>query len=139
MTRLSDCKIIELPKIMDRRGNLTVVENLKQMPVDIKRIFYLYDVPGGSSRAGHALKNCSQFLVAASGAFDVILDDGTSKEKYHLNRSYYGLYIPPLIWRELENFSSGSICLVLASHKYNAEDYYRTYDEFLAATRVLKK
>lgn len=139
MTKLSDCKIINLPKIMDRRGNLTVVENSKQTPFDIRRIFYLYDVPGGSSRAGHALKNCSQFLVAASGAFDVIVDDGTKKEKYHLNRSYYGLYIPPLIWRELENFSSGSICLVLASHKYNAEDYYRTYDEFLAAARALKK
>jgi len=120
---------------MDRRGNLTVVENSKQIPFNISRIFYLYDVPGDSSRAGHALKNCSQFLVAASGAFDVILDDGTSKEKYHLNRPYYGLYIPSLIWRELENFSSGSICLVLASHKYNAEDYYRDYDQFLQALK----
>jgi hypothetical protein len=139
MSNLSDCKIIELPKITDRRGNLTVVENSQQIPFDIKRIFYLYDVPGGSSRAGHALINCSQFLVAASGAFDVILDDGTKKEKYHLNRSYYGLYIPPLIWRELKNFSSGSICMVLASHKYNSEDYYRSYDEFLAAAKTLKK
>src|SRR5450759_4841663 len=119
MSRLSDCNVVELPKIMNRRGNLTVVENSKDIPFDVKRIFYLYDVPGGANRAGHALIKCTQFLIAASGSFDVILDDGTKREKHHLNRSYYGLCIPPLIWRELENFSSGSICLVLASSIYN--------------------
>jgi hypothetical protein len=139
MLSLSDCNIVELPKIMNRRGNLTVVENSKEIPFDIKRIFYLYDVPGGASRAGHALKRCTQFLIAASGSFDVILDDGTKREKYHLNRSYYGLCIPPLIWRELENFSSGSICLVLASSIYDPNDYYRTYDEFLRSVKELKE
>ena len=120
---------------MDRRGNLTVVENSKDIPFEVKRIFYLYDVPGGANRAGHSLKKGMQFLIAASGSFDVILDDGFERGKYHLNRSYYGLCIPPLIWRELENFSSGSICLVLASSTYDPEDYYRTYDEFLKAVK----
>ena len=136
MSRLSDCNLVELPKIMDRRGNLTVVENSRHIPFDVKRIFYLYDVPGGADRAGHALIKCTQLLIAASGSFDVILDDGTKREKYHLNRSYYGLCIPPLIWREIENFSSGSICLVLASNIYDPEDYYRTYDEFIKAVKA---
>lgn len=135
MSKLSDCSLVELPKITNRQGNLTVVENCKHIPFDVKRIFYLYDVPGGANRAGHALKECTQFLVAASGSFDVILDDGTKREKYHLNRSYYGLCIPPLIWREIENFSSGSICLVLASCIYNPDDYYRRYGEFLQAVK----
>jgi hypothetical protein len=135
MSRLNDCSLVELPKFLNRRGNLTVIENSKHIPFDVKRIFYLYDVPGGSNRAGHALKTCTQFLIAASGSFDVILDDGFKREQYHLNRSYYGLYIPPLIWRELEKFSSGSICLVLASCTYNPDDYYRKYEEFLQAVK----
>ena len=135
MSRLSNCKIIELSTIMDRRGNLTVVENYKHIPFEVNRIFYLYDVPGGANRAGHALKKCTQLLIAASGSFDVVLDDGLKKGRFHLNRSYYGLCVPPLIWREIDNFSSGSICLVLASRIYDPEDYYRTYEDFLGAIK----
>lgn len=130
---IQGCKIIELPKIADPRGNLTFIEGDKHIPFDIKRVFYLYDVPGGESRAGHALKKCHQFLIAASGSFDVILDDGKQKIRHHLNRSHYGLYIPPLIWREIDNFSSGSVCLVLASEHYDESDYYREYEDFLKA------
>jgi dTDP-4-dehydrorhamnose 3,5-epimerase-like enzyme len=130
---LKDCTLIRLPKIPDRRGNLTVIEGGVQIPFGIKRVFYLYDVPGGESRAGHALRTCSQFLIAVSGSFDVLLDDGASKQKYQLNRSYQGLLIPPMIWREIDNFSSHSVCLVMASEQYSAADYYRTYDEFRAA------
>jgi hypothetical protein len=105
------------------------------VPFEIARIFYLYDVPGGAARAGHALRTCHQFIIAMSGSFDVILDDGTEKKRYHLNRSYYGLYVPPLIWREIDNFSSGSVCAVLASERYDEGDYYREYDRFLEAMR----
>ena len=132
---LSDCNIIELPKIMDPRGNLTFIESSRHLPFEIKRVFYLYDVPGGASRAGHALKTCHQFLIAMSGSFDVVLDDGTERKRYHLNRSYYGLYIPPRIWREIDNFSSGSVCTALASEPYSEADYYREYDMFLEAVR----
>ena len=132
---LNDCKIVELPKIMDPRGNLTFIESSRHIPFAIKRVFYLYDVPGGASRAGHALKTCHQFLIAMSGSFDVILDDGTARQRYHMNRSYYGLYIPPRIWREIDNFSSGSVCTALASEEYSETDYYRQYDMFLAAVR----
>lgn len=124
------CRIIKLPKIVDSRGNLTFVEGDVHIPFQINRIFYLYDVPGGETRAGHALKTCQQFVIAVSGSFDVIIDDGFQKTRYSLNRSFDGLYIPALIWRELENFSSGSVCLVLASETYNADGYYRTYEEF---------
>lgn len=124
-------KIIDLPKIQDPRGNLTFLESNKHIPFEVKRIFYLYDVPGGESRAGHALKTCHQFIIAASGSFDVILNDGYKKERFQLNRSYYGLYIPPLMWREIENFSSGSVCLVIASELYNENDYFRNFDDFL--------
>ena len=127
---LNDCKIIDLPKIYDVRGNLTFIEDNRHIPFDIKRVFYLYDVPGGETRAGHALKTCQQFIIAASGSFDVILDDGEKKQKFSLNRSYYGLLIPSMIWRELENFSSGSVCLVLASEFYNEDDYIREYPDF---------
>jgi len=106
------------------------------VPFEIKRVFYLYDVPGGADRGGHALKQCHQFLIAMSGSFDVILDDGEEKRRIHLNRSYYGLHIPPLIWREMDNFSSGSVCLALASGFYDAGDYYRDYQEYLKALRV---
>jgi hypothetical protein len=127
---LKNCRIIELPKIPDARGNLTFIEAERHVPFEFKRIFYLYDVPGGESRAGHALKTCQQFLVAMSGSFDVVVDNGTENKRYHLNRSYYGLYIPSLIWREIDNFSSGSVCLVLASEFYSEADYYRDYAKF---------
>lgn len=135
MNRLAACRIIDLPKIADPRGNLTFVESNRHIPFSLARVFYLYDVPGGANRAGHALKRCEQFLIAMSGSFDVTLDDGTRKEVFHLNRSYYGLYIPPMIWREIDNFSSGAVCLALASHYYDADDYYRDYDAFLKAVR----
>lgn len=124
-------KIIELPQIKDNRGNLCVIEPFKAIPFDIKRVYYLYDVPGGSERGGHAHKALEQFIIAISGSFDVITDDGAKKECYHLNRSYYGLHIPKLIWRELNNFSSGSVCLVVASLPYDEKDYIRNYDDFL--------
>lgn len=126
-------KLVELPKITDPRGNLTFLEAGRHIPFDIKRVFYLYDVPGGETRAGHALRTCHQFIIAMSGSFDVILDDGGEKRRYQLNRSYRGLYVPPLIWRELDNFSSGSVCAVLASEYYDGDGYYRTYDDFLTA------
>lgn len=125
------CRIIELPKIQDPRGNLTFIESNNQIPFDIQRVFYLYDVPGGSDRGGHALKTCQQFLVAMSGSFDVIVGDGKHSKRFHLNRSYFGLYLPPLLWREMDNFSSGSVCMVLASEKYNEANYYRNYSEFM--------
>jgi hypothetical protein len=124
-------KIIDLPKIVDARGNLTFIEGERHVPFQIKRVFYLYDVPGGADRGGHALKICHQFLIAMSGSFDVILYDGKEKNRLHLNRSYNGLYLPPMIWREMDNFSSGSVCLVLASESYDEKDYYRDYREYL--------
>jgi len=127
---LSKCKIIDLPKISDRRGNLTFIEENRHIPFKIKRVYYLYDVPGGESRGGHAHKHLQQFIIAASGSFDVILDDGFERKRFHLNRSYYGLYVAPMIWRELNNFSSGSVCLVLASELYDEEDYIRDYETF---------
>lgn len=132
---LKDCLIIDLPKIDDPRGNLTFIEGSHHIPFEIKRVFYLYDVPGGATRAGHALKTCHQFLIAMSGSFDVILNDGDRERRFHLNRSYYGLYIPPRIWREIDNFSSGSVCTVLASEPYSEADYYREYNSFLQAVR----
>ena len=110
---LSECKIIELPKIQDPRGNLTFLENNRHIPFAIQRVFYLYDVPGGADRAGHALKKCHQFLIAMSGSFDVVVYNGKDKQRFHLNRSYYGLHLPPMLWREIDNFSSGSVCLAL--------------------------
>lgn len=127
---LQHCKIIDLPKVEDPRGNLTFIEAGQHIPFDIRRVYYLYDVPGGSHRGGHAHKELHQLLIAMSGSFDITLDDGRTKFKYHLNRSYYGLYIPPMIWREIDNFSSGSVCMVLASEQYLESDYYRDYGEF---------
>jgi hypothetical protein len=132
---LNICKLVDLPKITDPEGNLTPIEGGRHVPFDIKRVFYLYDVPGGATRAGHALKTCQQFIIAMSGSFDVLLDDGTDTKRYHLNRSYTGLYVPALIWRELENFSSGSVCTVLASEVYDERGYYRDYEEFRNAVR----
>lgn len=133
------CKVIDLPKITDPRGNLTFLEGKRHVPFEIKRVFYLYDVPGGETRAGHALKNCHQFIIAISGSFDLILDDGDCKRRYHLNRSYYGLYVPPLIWREIDNFSTNSVCLVMASAFYKEQDYYRDYQDFKRAVGGHKK
>ncbi|OPY86321.1 MAG: TDP-4-oxo-6-deoxy-alpha-D-glucose-3,4-oxoisomerase [Syntrophaceae bacterium PtaU1.Bin231] len=132
-TGVRGCRIIELPKIADPRGNLTFIEENHHLPFSFKRFFYLYDVPGGADRAGHALKTCHQFIVAMSGSFDVRLDDGRNRRRFHLNRSYYGLYIPPLVWREIDNFSSGSVCAVLASDRYREDDYFRDYKTFLDA------
>jgi hypothetical protein len=128
-------RIIQLPKIPDARGNLSFIEGMHHVPFAIQRIFYLYDVPGGENRGGHALKTCEQFLVAMSGSFDVHLDDGRGRTTYHLNRSYYGLYIPALVWREMDNFSSGSVCLALASENYDPQGYLRDFDAFLAAVK----
>ena len=132
---LSECKIIDLPKITDKRGNLTFIEENRHIPFEIKRVYYLYDVPGGESRAGHAHKRLEQFMIAASGSFDVTLDDGFETKRFHLNRSYYGLYVPPMLWREVNNFSSGSVCLVLASELYDEEDYIRDYETFKKMAR----
>ncbi|NLN69295.1 MAG: WxcM-like domain-containing protein [Chloroflexi bacterium] len=129
------CKIIDLPKFSDERGSLSFVENLEHIPFEIKRVFYLYDVPGGATRAGHALKTCQQFLIAISGSFEVSVDDGTNRCEYTLNRAYQGLLIPPVFWRELRNFSSGSVCLVLASEPFAENDYFNDYEDFLSAVR----
>ncbi len=127
------CTLLDLPKISDPRGNLTFIEGGRHIPFDIKRVYYLYDVPGGAERGGHAHKELHQLIVAMSGSFDVVLDDGTSKQRIHLNRSYTGLYVCPMIWREIDNFSSGSVCMVLASNTYSETDYYRDYGEYLSA------
>lgn len=127
--------LVELPRIKDPRGNLSFAESSNHVPFDIQRVFYLYDVPAGESRGGHALRGCEQFLIAMSGSFDVILDDGNQRTKVTLNRPFQGLYLSPLIWRELENFSSGGVCVVLASEKYKENAYYRDYQEFLNAVR----
>lgn len=124
---------IELSKFHDPRGNLSVIQSELDVPFNINRVYYLYDVPGGASRAGHANRRCHQFLVAMTGSFDVHLQNGDKKESFHLNRSYYGLYIPPMTWRDIDNFSSGAVCMALSSHPYDPEDYYRDYDEYLAA------
>lgn len=130
-TSVSDCSVIELPKIMNRSGNLTSIQNSIEIPFNINRIFYLYDIPGGEKRGAHAHIKCHQFLIAGSGSFDVILDDGKSRELVTLSQPYKGLHIPPGIWASECNFSSGAICLVLASHKYDEEDYIRDYKDFL--------
>ena len=124
------CSIVNLKKITDPRGNLTFIEGTHDVPFQIKRVYYLYDVPGGSIRGGHAHKQLQQLIVAMSGSFDVTVDDGHQRSTFHLNRSYYGLYIPNMVWRELDNFSSGSVCLVLASEYYDEGDYYRNYELF---------
>jgi hypothetical protein len=136
VTTIDDCRLIELPRVHDVRGNLTFIESGRHVGFEIKRVFYLYDVPGGATRAGHALWTCHQFLIAMSGSFDVLLDDGERRRRQQLNRSYHGLYIPPRIWREIENFSSGSVCLVLASSPYDESDYCRDYAEFRPAVEA---
>ena len=136
---INKCKIIDLPKITDPRGNLTFIEGANHVPFEIKRIYYTYDVPGGSDRGAHAHKNLHQLIIAMSGSFDVVLDDGLDQKRFHLNRSYFGLYVCPMMWRYLDNFSSGSVCLVLASSLYDADDYYRDYDAFLKDARKARK
>ena len=133
---LDGCRIVDFPKISDPRGNLTFVEGGRHIPFDIQRVYYLYDVPGGAERGGHAHKGLQQLIVAMSGSFDVVLDDGRQKRRIHLNRSYTGLYVCPMIWRELDNFSSGSVCMVLASNRYDEDDYYRDYGQYLAAQGI---
>ena len=130
---IQNCKIVDFPKISDPRGNLSFIEGNRHIPFDIKRVYYLYDVPGGATRGGHAHKELQQLVIAMSGSFDVLLDDGLEKTRIHLNRSYQGLYICPMIWRDLDNFSSGSVCMVLASNQYDETDYYRDYEQFLVA------
>lgn len=127
------CRIVDLPKIHNARGNLTFVEGNNHMPFEIQRVYYLYDVPGGAERGGHAHKDLQQLIIAMSGSFDVLLDDGTNKKRVHMNRSYYGLYVCPMIWREIDNFSSGSVLMVLASNKYDESDYFRNYEQFMRA------
>ena len=136
---LSNCRIVDLPKISDPRGNLTFIEGLTHIPFEIRRTYYLYDVPGGAERGGHAHKELEQLIIAMSGSFDVVLDDGSERKRFHLNRSYFGLYLCPMIWRELDNFSSGSVCMVLASIPYSEDDYHRDYSEFLCAVRSVPR
>lgn len=131
---LKDCRLIDLPKIEDARGNLTFIEGNNHIPFDIKRVYYLYDVPGGSDRGAHAHKRLHQFMIAMSGSFDVLLDDGNEKKRIHLNRSYFGVYICPMMWRYLDNFSSGAVCMVLASAPYDENEYIRDYDTFRQRT-----
>jgi len=128
---LAECKMVNLPKINEPRGNLTFIEGGRHIPFEIKRVYYLYDVPGGAERGGHAHKDLHQLIIAMSGSFDVVLNDGAQQKRFHLNRSYSGIYICPMIWRELDNFSSGSVCMVLASNFYDEADYYRNYQEFV--------
>ena len=129
--RINNCRVIELPVVHDARGNLSFVEQMNHVPFEFKRIYYLYDVPGGSFRGSHAHRNLHQFLFAVSGSFDLHLDDGLNKKSFHLNRAYQGVYICPMIWRKIDNFSSGSVCMVIASDYYKKSDYIRSYDQFL--------
>jgi len=126
-----DCNVFELPKITNRAGNITALNNKVDLPFDLERVYYLYDIPSGLSRGGHAHHELYQYLIAASGSFDIVINDGFNKKTVTLNRPNFGLLITPGIWREIENFSSGAICLVLASHKYNEMDYIRDYNEFI--------
>jgi len=132
---IADCRIIDLPRITDARGNLTFIEGGRHVPFDIKRVYYLYDVPGGAERGAHGHRRLQQLIVAMSGSCDVILDDGSESKVFHMNRSYYGLYVTPMMWREITNFSSGAVLMVLASDYYDPADYFRDYEQFLAEAR----
>jgi dTDP-4-dehydrorhamnose 3,5-epimerase-like enzyme len=133
MMKRDDCRVINLPRNADERGALTVVEAQRHVPFEIRRVFYLYEVPPGMRRAGHALRRCHQFIIAAAGSFDVVVDTGRTRERYHLDRLDRGLYVPPMVWRELESFSAGSVCLVLASEYYALEDYVDEYAQYRRA------
>lgn len=137
INKITECGLITLPKIEDFRGNLSFIEGERHIPFDIKRVYYLYDVPSGAERGGHAHKNLQQLIVALSGSFDVVLDDGVRTKRFHLDCPSVGLYVSSMVWRGLDNFSSGSVCMVLASRRYDEEDYYRNYDDYLTA-RALK-
>ncbi len=132
---VADAQIVQLPKIHDPRGNLTFIEGGVHIPFDVKRVYYLYDVPGGADRGAHAHRKLHQFIIAMSGSFDFVLDDGFETRRIQLNRSYFGLYVPPMTWRNLENFSTGAVCMSLVSEKYDEADYIRDYDEYLRAVR----
>ena len=132
---IKDARIVNLRKMSDPKGNLTPIEGGQDIPFDIRRVYYTYDIPGGETRGGHAHVHLQQFIIAVSGSFDVVLDDGSGPVSFFLNRSYYGLYVPPMLWRELTNFSSGSVCLVLASDHYDEADYIRDHDDFLGVVR----
>lgn len=134
---LDQCQIFDLPRINDPRGNLTFIEANRHIAFDIRRVYYLYDVPGGSERGGHAHKALHQLIIAMSGSFDIHLDDGYAKKTIHMNRSYNGLYVCPMIWREIDNFSSGAVCMVLASDYYDEQDYYRDYENFVYHVKKL--
>ena len=127
---MEEPKLMNLPKIIDARGNLSVIEEMKEIPFKIERVYWIYDVPGGEHRGGHAYKENQELIVAMSGSFDVHLDDGKEKMTFHLNRSYYGLYVPKGLWREMDNFSTNSLALVLSSTKFDLDDYIHDYDEF---------
>jgi hypothetical protein len=133
---IEQARIIDLSKIADPKGNLTPIESSRDVPFEIRRVYYTYDIPGGESRGGHAHRQCHEFIIAVTGSFEVSLDDGLKRASFFLNRSYYGLYVPGMIWRQLSNFSSGSVCLVLASDHYDEADYIRDLDTFRAAART---
>jgi dTDP-4-dehydrorhamnose 3,5-epimerase-like enzyme len=139
MSLIKDIKPIEFPVIHDHRGNLSFIETGRHIPFEIKRVYYLYDVPGGAERGGHAHKDLQQLIIAMNGSFDVVLDDGYEKKRIHLNRSYNGLYIPKMLWRELDNFSSGSVCMVLASEFYTEDDYIRDHNEYVELNKFQNK
>jgi len=136
---MKNVKIIDLPKILDPRGNLSFFENSNQIPFDIKRTYWIYDVPGGECRGSHAFKESHEFIIALSGSFDVVLNDGITEMKYSLNRSYYGLYVPNLLWRRIENFSTNSLALIVSSISYNEKDYIRDFEEFKILKNGAKK
>ena len=136
--RIENCRLLEFPIVSDPRGNLTFVESSRHIPFDIKRVYYLYDVPGGAERGGHAHRQLQQVIIAMSGSFDVVLNDGSRSHRYPLNRSYYGLYVSSMMWREIDNFSSGSVCMVLASDYFDEADYFRDFDEFKRAALAQK-
>jgi len=133
---IDPCRMLEFPKITDPRGNLTFIEQQRHVPFEVKRVFYLYDVPTGESRGAHAHRKLRQVVICLAGSFDVLVDDGKQKRAIHLNRPWQGLYIPPMIWAAETNFDPGSVCLVLASELYDASDYYRDYDQFVRATQL---
>ena len=131
MVTVNDCSVIDLDRNKNRAGNISIIENNSNFPFEVKRVFYIYDIPGGEDRGAHAHRECHQFLIAVSGSFEIEMDDGKNKRTVMLNRPYYGLHIPPGIWAAEKGFSSGAVCLVLTSHKYNEDDYIRYYSDFL--------